>query len=206
MLATEPDETENATSSEQPTSPIAHHHDHHDHHATPSAYLEQWSANEVMRHIPTLAWMSQKLDHDLRRRIEKLWLPYSDLAASDPRHPALEAEFRGLCRSLERVAIVAVRHRGAMHPPNDLGSKIGWLISHAVQCLNTAEAETFGRRLPFQTFERSNAEPLWAAMLSTIQHVQKLAELTREIEPEIDEKLFEGLVNLREPLRREPMA
>lgn len=188
MLATEPDETD---ASEHPT---------------PSHSLEQWSENEVMRHIPTLSWMSQKLDHDLRRRIEKLWLPYSDLAASDEHHPALEAEFRALCRALERVAIVAVRHRGAMHPPNDLGSKIGWLVSHAVQCLSSAEAETFGRRLPFHTFERSNAEPLWAALLAVIQHVQKLVDLTREIDHDIDERMYEGLVSLHEPLRREPMA
>jgi hypothetical protein len=188
MLATEPDETTTSTP------------------AATSSSLEQWSSNELMRHIPTLAWMAQKLDHDLRRRIEKLWLPYSDLAASDPHHPAIEAEFRALCRSLERVAVVAVRHRGAMHPPNDLGSKIGWLISHAVQCLNSAEQETFGRRFPCHTFERSNAEPLWAAMLAVIQHVQKLVDLVREIEPDIDERMYEGLVELREPLRREPIA
>ncbi|HEX7830718.1 MAG TPA: hypothetical protein VF787_13760 [Thermoanaerobaculia bacterium] len=160
-----------------------------------------------MRHIPTQSWMAQKLDHDLRRRIERLWLPYSDLAASDPRHAAMEAEFRALCRSLERVSHVAVRHhRGGMHPPNDLGSKIGWMISHAVQSLTSADADTFGRRMPFQTFERSNAEPLWAAMLSVIQHVQKLVELVRDIEPDIDERMYEGLVVLREPLRREPIA
>lgn len=159
-----------------------------------------------MRHIPTLSWMAQKLDHDLRRRIERLWLPYSDLHASDPHHPAMEAEFRALCRSLERVAHVAMRHRGGMHPPNDLGSRIGWLISHAVQCLTSADAQTFGRRMPFHTFERSNAEPLWAAMLAVIQHVQKLVDLVREIDSEIDEKMYEGLVQLREPLRREPIA
>jgi hypothetical protein len=188
MLATEPDGT---TISEHPA---------------PSLPLEQWSENEVMRHIPTHAWMAQKLDHDLRRRIERLWLPYSDLAASDPHHATLEAEFRALCRSLERVAHVAARHRGGLHAPNDLGSKIGWLISHAVQCLNSAEADTAGRRLPFHTGERSNAEPLWAAMLAVIQHAQKLVELVRPIDPEIDERMYDELVVLREPLRRDPIA
>jgi hypothetical protein len=159
-----------------------------------------------MRHIPTIEWMLRKLDGDVRRRIEKLWLPYSDLAASDPRHPALEAELRALCRSIDRVADIARRHHGKQHPPNDLGGKIQWSLSHAVQNLHAADVETFGRRFPFHTFERSNAEPLWAAMLSVIQHVQKLTDLVREIEPEIDERLYEELVQLSEPLRREPIA
>ncbi len=171
-----------------------------------ASLLETHAHNERMRHIPTLDWMARKLDGDLRRRVEKLWLPYSDLAASDPRHPALEAEFRALCRSLDRVADVARRHHGRQHPPNDLGSKMQWAIAHAVQSLHAADADTFGRRFPYQTFERSNAEPLWAAMLSVIQHVQKLTELVRAIDPEIDERLYEDLVQLREPLRREPMA
>ena len=43
-------------------------------------------------------------------------------------------------------------------------------------------------------------------LLAVIQHVQKLVPLIREIEPEIDERMYEGLVNLIEPLRREPIA
>ena len=68
------------------------------------------------------------------------------------------------------------------------------------------DVETFGKRFPFQTLERSNNEPLWAAMLSVIQHVQKLVPMVREIEPDIDERLYEGLVQLNEPMRRDPMA
>ncbi|HEX2059231.1 MAG TPA: hypothetical protein VHK90_00680 [Thermoanaerobaculia bacterium] len=168
--------------------------------------LENWPHNELMRHIPSIGWMTQKLDGDIRRRIEKLWLPYSDLAASDPRHATLEAEFRALCRALERVSDVARRHHRGGHPPNDLGSRVTWTLSQAVASLNAVDPATFGRRLPFQTFERSNAEPLWAAVLNVIQHVQRIVPLVREIEPEIDERLYEGLVQLHEPLRREPMA
>ena len=178
--------------------------------ATPAAarasLLESHGENERMRHIPALSWMVHKLDVELRRRIEKLWLPYSDLAASDPRHPALEAEFRALCRAIDRVAAVARHHRGHPHPPNDLGPRINWTIHQAVTNLNTADQHTFGKRFPFQTFERSNGEPLWAAMLAVIQHVQKLVPMIREIEPDIDEQLYEGLVQLSEPMRRDPIA
>jgi hypothetical protein len=177
-------------------------------HPTPHvSLLETHAHNERMRHIPAQAAMVHKLDVDLRRRIEKLWLPYSDLRANDPRHPALEAEFRALCRAIDRVGAIARHFRGNPHPPNDLGGRISWTINQAVLHLNAADVETFGKRLPFQTLERSSSEPLWAAMLSVIQHVQKLVPLVREIEPDIDEQLYEGLVQLTDPpMRREPMA
>jgi len=39
-----------------------------------------------------------------------------------------------------------------------------------------------------------------------IQHVQRLIPMIREIDPDIDDRLYEGLVQLQEPLRREPIA
>jgi hypothetical protein len=167
--------------------------------------LEQWPRNERMRHVPPLAWIVQKLDHDVRRRLEKLLVPFSDIGSADPRHAAIEQELRAVCRGLERVAAVAGRGRGG-HPPNDAAARIRWTLDHAVQILTAADAETFGRRFPMQTFERSNAEPLWGALLTVLQHVQNLVPLIREIEPDIDERMYEGLVNLIEPLRREPMG
>ena len=168
--------------------------------------LETHAQNERMRHIPGILWIVQKLDGDVRHHIDKLWLPYSDLPASDPRHPALEAAFRALCKALDRVAEVARRHRHHPHPPNDLHSRLSWTIGQTITALNQADAETFGRRFPFHTAERSNAEPLWAAVLAVLQRLQHAVELTREIDPQIDERIYEGLVKLEEPLRREPIA
>jgi hypothetical protein len=173
---------------------------------TPHPLQETWSQNERMRHIPSIAWMIQKLDGDLRHRIEKLHAAYAALPGNDPRHAPIEHEFRALCRAVDRVADVARRHRGNNHPPADIAHRISWGISHAVTNLKEADADTFGRRFPFQTFERSNAEPLWAAMLSVIDHVQRLVPRIREIDPQIDERLYEGLVTLNEPLRRDPIA
>lgn len=184
---------------EEPTAPS------HDPAPRPNL-LEQWSGNERMRHVPPLAWISDKLDHDVRRRLEKLLLPFSDIGAADPRHAPIEHELRAVCRSLDRIADVASRRGRGGHPPNDLIPKVRWSLDHAVQNLAAADSETFGRRFPFQTFERSNAEPLWGALLSLLQHVQNLVPLIREIEPDIDERMYEGLVNLVEPMRRDPMV
>jgi hypothetical protein len=168
--------------------------------------LEEWSQNELMRQIPSLDWMIQKLDGDLRRRISILWLPYSDLAASDPRHLRLEAEFRSLCRSLDRLADIPRRTRGAAHPPSELGARIHWAVDHAVGSLVAADRDTFGRRFPSHTGERSYAEPLRAALLRVIDHLHRLTDLIRPLDPGVDEQLLEGLVQLVEPLRREPIA
>lgn len=178
----------------------------HEHHHPHSAHLESWPQNERMRHIPTMQAIIEKLENDIRRRVDHLYHSFAALDHHDPHRPALETELRAICKWIDRIGDIARRPRGHQHPPNDLGHRIGWAISHAVQSLHAADTDTFGRRLPFQTFERSNAEPLRAALLSVIQHVQRLQELTRKVDPRIDEKMYEGLVELREPLRMEPIA
>lgn len=215
MLATEEQATPQGDENEalqahpephpQPHPP--HHHTHHElHHDHHHPLQEVWRQNERMRHIPSISWMIQKLEGDLRPRIDKLFAVYAALPAGDPRHAVLEQEFRTLCRAIDRVADVARRPRGNNHPPAELVHRISWGISHAVTNLKEADSDTFGRRFPFQTFERSNAEPLWAAMLAVIDHVHRIIPRIREIDPAIDERLYEGLVVLSTPLRREPMA
>ena len=165
--------------------------------------LERWSANERMRHVPQLPWIVQKLDGDLRRRIDLLWNVY----ANDPHHEAIEKEFRGLGRCLDRVADCAKRTRNNHHhPPAELGQRLRWSLNHAVSLLNSVDADTFGHRYPFHTFERSHSEPLWAAMLAVIDHVKRLTELVRPLDPSLDEKLYEGLVTLQTPLDPRPIA
>jgi len=169
--------------------------------------LETWSLNERMRHIPPVSWMIQKLDGDLRRRIDLLWGAWAKVAADDPVHAGYEKELRALTRSLDRVATVARRsHANHQHPPVELGAKLHWSVNHTMSTLNAVDAETFGRRFPFHTFERSNGEPLWAAMLAVIEHVHRLTELARTVDRGIDERMYEGLVTLESPLNPRPMA
>lgn len=175
---------------------------------TDSPLLETWSENDRMRHVPTAGWLIQKLDGDIRHRVDKLWRPFASLAHEQQHHAELEDEFRKLCKSLDRVADVARRPRGQQqhHPPHDLGPRLTWALNHAISNLQAMDGDLFGRRLPFQTFERSNGEPLYGALLAVIDHLHRLTDLVREIEPAIDEQLYEGLVQLNEPLRLEPIA
>lgn len=172
----------------------------------PAATLETWSHNERMRHIPLVSWMIQKLDVDVRRRFDILFTPFTTLPAGDPRREPIEAELRAFCRSLDRLADVAKRPKGQSHPPTELGQRINWALNHAIGNLQAVDVDTFGKRLPFHTFERSNAEPLNAALLGAIGHLQRLQELVRAVDPSIDAAIYADLVTLIEPLRREPIA
>jgi hypothetical protein len=167
--------------------------------------LETWATNEPMRHVPALAWIVRKVDVDLRRRIELLYEPYRALAVDDPRHAPFEHELRLLCRAIERLGEAAkhLRHNG--QPPNDLGNKLGWLLNHTVQSLNAVDPNLFGRRYPVQTHERSKAEPVYGALLSVMQHVDRLLDLARPLDPGLDERLLQGLVVLEHPVNEQTL-
>lgn len=167
--------------------------------------LETWGKNEPMRHVPSAEWMSWKVDQDLRRRIELLFGPYANLSSDDPRRGPLENELRALCRAIDRLCEVA-RHSRNNHPPQDLGERIAWSLNQAVSCLNSLDPHLIGRRYPFQTAERSKAEPLYGALLVIIQHVGRVLTLVRAVDPNVDEHLLDGLVQLETPLRTQPIA
>ncbi|HXG58831.1 MAG TPA: hypothetical protein VNL91_07395 [Thermoanaerobaculia bacterium] len=183
--------TESTTPSEQPQA------------AKP--LLETWSENERMRHIPSIEWLIEKLDVDIRRRIGKLLTPFTALAGDDPRRAPIESALRTLCRALDRVADVARPSRNAYVPADVLG-RVNWSLDHAITSLRSVDPNLFGRRYPFQTFERSKAEPLYGAFLTVLAATERLVPHVRAIDPSIDEHLYEHLVRLQEPLREQPMA
>jgi hypothetical protein len=164
--------------------------------------LETWGKNERMRHIPPVEWLIEKVDGDLRRRIEKLYPSATRSASSE----TIEGELRALCRAIDRLADTAKFSRGANHAPSELGPRLTWALDHAVSCLRSLDANLFGRRYPFQTFERSKSELTYGALLVVIDHVHRLTTLIRLVDPQVDERLLEGLVSLKEPLRAEAIA
>jgi hypothetical protein len=164
--------------------------------------LETWGKNERMRHVPPLGWMIEKLDFDLRRRIEKLLASI----ASQPPSEAIDAEVRALGRAIDRLADAAKFSRATTQAPAETSARIAWSINHAMTCLGSLDPNLFGRRHPFHSFERSKSEPVWGAFLVVIDHVHRLTALVRAIDSRIDERLLEGLVVLQEPLREQRMA
>ena len=184
ILATEPEVPQVAEAAPKPAAPVL---------------LETWGQNERMRHVPSIGWIIDKLDGDIRRTIGKLRAPYASLPADDSRHAPLEGELRALCRAIDRLA-EAAKHTRTNGAPAELGARIGWAIDHALSCLRSVDANLFGRRYPVQTHERSKAEPVYAALLVVIQHLHRLHPLVLAIDPDLDERLLEGLVRLETPV------
>lgn len=171
-----------------------------------STASEQWHSNERMRHIPRVHWMADKLDGDLRARIERACSAIESVPPDDPRRLDAGEIERSLCRALERLAEVAKHTRGQLHPPNELSRHVTWSIQHAVASLRSADDDLIGRRFPFQTAERSKAEPLYGALLAVIDATRHLVDAARFIDPNIDASLLEGLVRLETPMRTDPIA
>lgn len=162
--------------------------------AAPKPQLEAWSANERMRHVPPIDQIVRRLDASVRGRLEKLSIAYAALPRSHPDYQQVEAELRTVCRAIERVGEVARPTKGTSHPPNDPLQRIGWSLSQALSALGSIDANLFGRRYPFQTFERSKAEPVLAALLVVLSHIEdRLLPLVRRIDMDIDEQLSGGI-------------
>src|SRR5262245_18424816 len=173
--------------------------------AATHALLETWGKNERMRHIPSVAWMSWKLDVDIRRRADRRVAPFAALPRDDPRFAHLDAELRVLLRAIERFTD-AVRHNRGGHAPQELPNRSSWSIVQAIGALHSLDGNLFGRRYPFHTFERSKAEPIWGALLTILDHLNRITPLVRAIDPDIDARLYDNLVQLNEPMRETPMA
>ena len=150
--------------------------------------LETWGKNERMRHVPSIEWITNKLDHDLRRRIDIL---ASSAAALGP-NEALESELNTVCRAIDRLAEAAKHTRGASAQGAGMRARLDAAITHAVSSLNSLDPNLFGRRYPFQTFERSKGEIVYGALLVVIERVRRLTETIRAFDRAIDEKLVEA--------------
>jgi hypothetical protein len=160
---------------------------------------ETWSANERMRHVPTVEWMVRRTDVHLRGTIRHLADVYSRMTSDDARRAAFESGLAAVIRGLDRVADVA-RHSRHNGTNGDLAHKLESALEHAVANLRSLDADLIGRRFPFQTLERSKAEPLYGALLQTMVAVERLLPLAREVDPGLDERLFAGLVVLQNPV------
>jgi hypothetical protein len=143
--------------------------------------LETWGKNERMRHVPSIEWIIDKLDRDLRRR--------TNVLATTATNDAIDAELKAFIRAVDRLADMAKYSRTQGQAPAEIASRLDFTITHAISCLNSLDPNLFGRRYPFQTFERSKAESIYGALLIVIDRTHRLTELVRGVDRTVDERL-----------------
>ena len=161
--------------------------------------LETPAGNERMRHVPSIEWITWKLDYDVRTRLGKLLTSFSALSSDDSRRGPIETELRNVCRAVDRLA-EAAKHTRTNGLPTELSNRIQWSLDHAVANLKNVDPTTFGRRYPFHLFERSRSEPLYGALLSVLHSVDRAIPTVRAADPSLDERLMAGLVVLENPV------
>jgi hypothetical protein len=159
-----------------------------------------------MRHLPPASWIVRKVDVDLRGRIDIVCASFDRLELDNTRRVEAEHALTAVCRTLDRLADVAKHGRTPSHGSAGLTSKVHDAMQHAVANLKTLDESLFGRRYPFQTSERSKAEPLVGCLLAVIDAIRRVVAILRELDPGLDERLLDGLVTLQEPLRLQPIA
>jgi hypothetical protein len=152
-----------------------------------------------MRHVPSVDWLVWKVDVDLRARVDKVLSSYESAPPDAPQRVQMEAGLRALCRALDRLADVA-RHARANGQNGDLRQRVFSSLNSAVSNLKTLDGSLVGRRFPFQTFERSKAEPLYGALLMALDYTQRLISHARAFDLKLDERLMAGLVTLQNPV------
>lgn len=152
-----------------------------------------------MRHVPSVDWLVWKVDVDLRGRVDKLLSSFESAPMDAPQRAQMEADLRALCRAFDRLADVA-RHSRTNGQNGELRQRVVSAMNSAVTNLKTLDASLIGRRFPFQTFERSKAEPLYGALLMALDYMQRLISHARAVDLNLDERLLAGLVTLQNPV------
>ena len=166
-------------------------------------------ATETMRHVPPIDYLIFKIDGEYREQVDKLYgAAFEAGKIVDPeKRGSIEAGFRSICRSLERLGEIASHHRaGAHHSPQEvLRSRLDHAFLQAMKGLTTVKADDFGRRAPENQFEKSSSESLLFNVLATGAQIRKLIPLVAAANPDIYEMLLNRLVVKEHPIDDETL-
>ena len=168
--------------------------------------METVGHTEEMRHIPPLQLIIQKLDSEVRTRIEILYSSSFESAAAldSATVNQLETRFRQICRWLERLGELARGKRPHLNHDFNLRSRVRSALGFAIESLRGFDATQFRRRQPFHYFERSRAECIYGAFLMVSGELDRLTVLATAIDPDLAAKLSESAPQATEELVATP--
>ncbi|MEO8216032.1 MAG: hypothetical protein ABI718_03010 [Acidobacteriota bacterium] len=166
---------------------------------------EDPAAHTRMRHVPPLSFVMDKIDNDYRRRALLLYDAVFERSGNQASEALdiIAAEFASLCRCIERIGELT-RHGRLHHGPHETPrDRIQRAIEFAMDGLKGTDGENFGRRETIHSFDKSDGETIYAALLVVGFHLRQLTEKAAVFDPDIYADLMAHSVVQRHPVNEE---
>ncbi|HXI12449.1 MAG TPA: hypothetical protein VNM92_07365 [Thermoanaerobaculia bacterium] len=164
--------------------------------------MEQQRQNEVMRHVPTLSSLKERVSRNYRPTAETL---YSSAYERGEKIPTdVETGFRALVHCIEKLS-ESIRHTrsGGHNQQQQMGKRLSGAFDQALVALNSIHEDEFGRRAAFHSFERSQAEALFSSILMIGVHLERLTVLVGTLDPDLHERLLAHAIRLEHPVNEQ---
>lgn len=153
--------------------------------------LEEPTLTDEMRHVPPRDWIVNKLDYDLREKIEVCWSCAHDTGSIDPDTLArIDERFAALARWLQRIVALSQNKGGSASKENDLHTRLTHSVYEAVSALSGLDQNSFRRRTPYHQFQLNRAEMIWQALLAALAVQHEIAEDLSAVDSDLAMKLL----------------
>jgi hypothetical protein len=168
--------------------------------------MEDTATTDQMRHIPSLETVIRKVDEEFRRQID-LYYQSAFGSAHDDREleHEIESRLRTFTRSLIRLAAAAGRSITPQERDH-LRVALETALNESVGALRSIDVNLYGRRQPFNRFERSRWERIFSGYLEANCRLAELLPLIEKLDADVRMKLMDQRSPREMPLLEEAVS
>jgi hypothetical protein len=155
------------------------------------ASMEDPTTTDPMRHLPSLGGLIRKVDEGFRRRADLYYQSAFGSAHEDrDLEHEIENKLRNFTRSLARFASTAGRSAGPQEQDH-LRVALETALNESVAALRSIDETRYGRRQPYNRFERSRWERIFSGYLEANCRLEELLPLVERLDADVRMKLME---------------
>jgi hypothetical protein len=153
--------------------------------------MEDPTTTDSMRHLPSLEALIRKVDEGFRRRADLYYQSAFGSAHEDrDLEHEIEAKLRNFTRSLARFAAVAGR-QASPQEQDHLRVALEKALNESVAALRSIDETRYGRRQPYNRFERSRWERIFSNYLEANCRLEELLPLVERLDADVRMKLLD---------------